>query len=111
MEPTEAEVLQGILDLLILKVIAIEPIHGYGILQRLKQLSREALVLRQGSLYPALYRLERRGWIRAQWKSSSSGREAKFYSLTRTGRARLAAEVAGWNRLTAAVSLVLATAD
>jgi PadR family transcriptional regulator PadR len=102
----EAELLQGTLDLLILKMLTLEPMHGYGIAQRLQQISREALQIRQGSLYPALYRLEKRGVLRATWKTVG-GREAKFYSLTKAGRQQLQAETAGWERLCAAVQLVL----
>jgi transcriptional regulator len=102
----EAEILQGTLDLLILNVLTLEPMHGYGIAQRLRQISRDALQIRQGSLYPALYRLEKRGMLRATWKMVG-GREAKFYSLTRVGRRQLRAETAGWSQLCAAVQLVL----
>ncbi len=100
------ELLQGTLDLLILKVLALEPLHGYGIAQRLQQISREALQIRQGSLYPALYRLEKRGVLKAQWRTVS-GREAKYYSLTKAGQQRLLAETEGWERLCTAVRLVL----
>src|SRR5580700_6367431 len=92
----EAELLQGTLDMLILKVVALQPIHGYAIVQRLQQISRDALQVRQGSLYPALYRLENRGWLKSDWKTTEGGREAKYYSLTRTGRQQLNAETAGW---------------
>ncbi len=102
----DAELLQGTLDLLILKVVALEPLHGYGIAQRLQQISREALKIRQGSLYPALYRLEKRGALRSTWKTVG-GREAKFYHLTAAGQRQLATETEGWERLTAAVRLVL----
>jgi transcriptional regulator len=105
----EAELLQGTLDLLILKVLALEPLHGYGIAQRLQQISRDALQIRQGSLYPALYRLEKRGVLNAHWKTVG-GREAKFYSLTKVGEQQLENEQAGWERLCAAVRLVLDTA-
>ncbi|HEU0139227.1 MAG TPA: PadR family transcriptional regulator [Bryobacteraceae bacterium] len=104
----EAGLLQGTLDLLILKVLALEPLHGYGIAQRLKQISREALQIRQGSLYPALYRLEKRGMLKAQWRTAG-GREAKYYSLTRAGHQQLQSETEGWERLCAAVRLVLET--
>jgi transcriptional regulator len=103
----EAELLQGTLDLLILKVVALEPIHGYGIAQRMQQISKGALQIRQGSLYPALYRLEKRGWLKGEWKQTEGGREAKFYSLTRKGKQQLKAETASWDRLCAAVALVL----
>jgi len=110
-KPTEAEVLQGTLDMLILKVVALRPIHGYAIVQRLRQISRDALLVRQGSLYPALYRLEKRGWIKAHWQAAESGREAKFYSLTRTGRRQLDVETVEWKRLCDAIALVLDTAE
>jgi transcriptional regulator len=93
------------------KVVALEPIHGYAIVQRLQQISKEALQIRQGSLYPALYRLERRGWLKADWKTTEGGREAKFYSLTREGRRQLESETAGWKRLCEAISLVLETPE
>jgi PadR family transcriptional regulator PadR len=98
---------QGTLDLLILKSVSLEPLHGWAIAERIRQVSREALQIPQGSLYPALHRLERRGWIRARWGASESNRKAKFYQLTRAGRAQLDAEADAWARLTSAVSLVL----
>jgi transcriptional regulator len=107
----DAELLQGTLDMLILKVAALEPIHGYALAQRIQQISKEALRIRQGSLYPALYRLERQGWLKAEWKMTEGGREAKYYSLTRAGRRQLETETAGWKRLCAAISLVLETAE
>ena len=107
----EADLLQGTLDMLILKVVALRPIHGYAILQRIHQISKEALQIRQGSLYPALYRLERKGWLGAEWRVQDGGREAKFYSLTKAGRQQLAAETAGWKRLCDAISLVLEAAE
>jgi PadR family transcriptional regulator, regulatory protein PadR len=97
--------------MLILKVVALRPIHGYAILQRIHQISREALEIRQGSLYPALYRLERRGWLEAEWRIHDGGREAKYYSLTKAGKRQLAAETAGWKRLCDAISLVLEAAE
>ena len=106
-----ADLLQGTLDMLILKVVALEPIHGYAIVQRLQQISKEALQIRQGSLYPALYRLEERGWLKAGWKTTEAGREAKFYSLTREGRRQLESETAGWRRLCEAIALVLETTE
>src|SRR5438309_319606 len=109
--PREAELLQGTLDMLILKIVALGAIHGYGIVQRILQISKEALQVRQGSLYPALYRLENRGWLRADWKLTESGREAKFYSLTKAGRQQLELETEGWERLCAAISLILKTAE
>jgi len=107
----DAELLQGTLDLLILKVAALGPIHGYAIVQRLHQISKDALQIRQGSLYPALYRLENRGWLKSEWKTTEGGREAKYYSLTKTGRQQLIAETVGWKRLCDAISLVLETAE
>jgi PadR family transcriptional regulator PadR len=98
---------QGTLDLLILKVVAFGPVHGYAIAQRLQQVSRDVVQVPQGSLYPALHRLENRGLLTADWKDTESGREAKFYRLTRKGRAQLEAETAGWERLTEAVGLIL----
>jgi transcriptional regulator len=107
----DAELLQGTLDMLILKVAALRPIHGYAIVQRLQQISKDKLQIRQGSLYPALYRLENRGWLKAEWKATEGGREAKFYSVTKAGRQQLDAETAGWKRLCEAISLVLETVD
>ena len=101
------EVLQGTLDLLILKTLALEPMHGWGIAQRIQQVSREMLQIQQGSLYPALYRLERKGLIRAEWGASDNNRRAKFYSLTKKGRAQLERELADWERLSSAVALIL----
>ena len=84
--PSDAELLQGTLDMLILKVTTLRPIHGYAIVQRIQQISKDALQIRQGSLYPALYRLEKRGWLKSEWKVTNGGREAKYYSLTKAGR-------------------------
>jgi transcriptional regulator len=98
---------QGTLDLLILKIAALGPIHGYAIAQRLEQVTGEVVKVPQGSLYPALHRLEDRGYLKASWQATESGREAKFYSLTRAGEKQLAAESAGWRRLADAVALVL----
>jgi len=109
--PGNTVLLQGTLDMLILKVAAFGPIHGYAIVQRIQQISRDALQIRQGSLYPALYRLENRGWLKSEWKITEGGREAKFYSLTKTGKQQLKAETAEWNRLCDAISLVLETVD
>ena len=103
--------LQGTLDMLILKILALEPLHGYGIVQRLRQISRDALQIRQGSLYPALYRVESKGWVKADWKTTDGGRDAKYYSLTPAGRRQLEEEQASWKRLTEAISLVLKTAE
>src|SRR6476646_6292720 len=94
-----AELLQGTLDMLILKICALEPLHGYGIVQRLHQISKESLNIRQGSLYPALYRLETKGWLKATWKTTEGGRDAKYYSLTRSGRQQLERERESWKRL------------
>lgn len=98
---------QGTLDLLILKVLALGPLHGYAIAQRLQQVSRDVVQVPQGSLYPALHRLENRGLLSADWKETETGREAKFYRLTRKGRAQLEAEAASWERLAEAVRLIL----
>jgi PadR family transcriptional regulator, regulatory protein PadR len=102
-----SEILQGTLDLLILKTLALEPMHGWGIAQRIQQISREVLQIQQGSLYPALYRLERKRWISAEWGASENNRRAKFYSLTKTGRQQLEKELANWERLSSAVALIL----
>ncbi len=101
------ELPQGTLDLLILRTLALEPLHGWGVSERLQQISRDALQVQQGSLYPALHRLERRGWIKATWKASENNRRAKYYELTRQGRKQLEAEIAAWRKLTAAVGEVL----
>jgi PadR family transcriptional regulator PadR len=105
--PPTSDLLQGTLDLLILRTLALEPMHGWGIAQRIQQVSKDALQIGQGSLYPALHRLEYRGWIRADWGSSENNRKAKFYSLTATGKAQLQAELKDWERLTTAIGLVL----
>src|ERR1051326_2109263 len=97
---------QGTLDMLILQILSLEPAHGYGISQRLQQLSRDAVQPTQGSLYPALHRLEQKGWLRAEQRESETGREAKFYTLTRAGQKQLALEKETWNRLTAAVQSI-----
>jgi transcriptional regulator len=107
----EAALLQGTLDMLIPKAVAIGPIHGYGIVQRIQRISKESLQVRQGSLYPALYRLEGKRWLKAEWKTSENGREAKFYSLTKTGREHLKSETESWDRLRSAISLVLRAAE
>ena len=112
MAPLEkADLLQGTLDLLILKVVALGPIHGYGISQRIRQISAEVLQVQQGSLYPALHRLQKRGWIEADWGESDNGRQAKFYRLSAQGRSQLADEERTWNRLSKAVALILETAQ
>jgi len=104
---TKSDLPQGTLDLLILKVAALGPVHGYAIAQRLEQVSRHVVQVPQGSLYPALHRLENRGLLAAEWQETETGREAKFYRLTRKGRAQLDAEAADWERLTEAVGLIL----
>jgi len=101
------DLLQGTLDLLLLKILALEPQHGWAISQRLKQVSREVLQVSDGSLYPALHKLEQQGWIRSEWRPSENNRRAKFYSLTRLGRRRLDRETADWERLSAAISAVV----
>jgi PadR family transcriptional regulator PadR len=101
------DLVQGTLDLLILKTISLQPKHGWAIAKRIQQVSREALQIQQGSLYPALHRLEQQGWINAQWAESETGRNAKFYSLTRAGRSQLDEELASWNRLSKAINLVM----
>jgi len=106
-----AELLQGTLDMLILKAVSLEPLHGYGILLRIGQLSGGRLEIQQGSLYPALYRLEHRGWIAAEWGESENNRRAKFYKLTAAGRRQLRAETESWNRLTEAIAGVLGAAS
>jgi PadR family transcriptional regulator, regulatory protein PadR len=112
MAPLEkTDLLQGTLDLLILKVVALGPVHGYGIAQRIRQISRDVLQVQQGSLYPALHRLEKRGWLQADWGESDNGRQAKFYRLSAKGRRQLAAEEQTWIRLAKAVGLVLQTAQ
>ena len=98
---------QGTLDLLILRTLALEPQHGWAISERIQQVSRDVLQVPQGSLYPALHRLERRGWIKAEWGTSENNRRAKYYMLTRKGRKQLAAEADGWRKLTTAVGLVM----
>jgi transcriptional regulator len=97
---------QGTLDMLILQILSLEPAHGYGIAQRLKQVSRDVVEVNQGSLYPALHRLEQKRWLKAEWRRSETGREAKFYTLTPRGRTQLAAEKASWGRLSNAVALI-----
>ena len=102
---------QGTLDLLILKAVTLGPVHGYAIAQRLQQISRDVVQVPQGSLYPALHRLENRGFLAADWKETETGREAKFYRLTRKGRARLDTETASWQRLAEAIGLILRMAE
>jgi PadR family transcriptional regulator PadR len=110
MQTQKSDLLQGTLDMLILKIVALGPIHGYGIAQRIRQISKEVLQVQQGSLYPALHRLEKRGWLSAEWGEAETGREAKFYALTKAGRKQLNAEAANWDRLSEAVAMILRTA-
>jgi transcriptional regulator len=105
------EFLKGTLDMLILKVVAAGPIHGYAVSQRIQQISKDFFQVPQGSLYPALHRLEERGWVDAEWKDTATGREAKFYKLTRVGRKQLDSEMLNWERLSDAVALILRTAE
>jgi PadR family transcriptional regulator, regulatory protein PadR len=105
-----SDLVQGTLDLLILKTISLEPKHGWAIAKRIQQISNEVLQVQQGSLYPALHRLEQQGWITAHWAESETGRQAKFYSLTETGRSQLEKETANWNRLSQAINIVVAEA-
>jgi PadR family transcriptional regulator, regulatory protein PadR len=102
-----SDLIQGTLDLLILKTISIEPMHGWAIAKRIQQVSDEALQITQGALYPALHRLEQQGWISAEWRVTETGREAKFYRLTKAGRTQLEKELAQWERLSNAVGLVI----
>ena len=110
MPADNADVLQGTLDLLILRALIAEPMHGWGVAQRIQQVSRDVLQVNQGSLYPALHRLEHRGWIAASWGASENNRRAKFYRLTSSGRKRLQTELDTWRRFAAAVELVIANA-
>jgi len=110
-ETTRSDLLQGTLDVLILKIVALGPIHGYAIAQRLQQISKDVLQVQQGSLYPALHRLEKRKWVRAEWAASDTGREARFYTLTKLGRQQLEDQRANWTRLSTAVTAVLNTAE
>ena len=105
--PPSTDLLQGTLDLLILKTLALESMHGWGIALRIQQVSNEALQIGQGSLYPALHRLEYRGWIKAEWGASDNNRKAKYYSLTRAGKKQLDTELENWDRITGAIALVL----
>ena len=111
MATDKSDLLQGTLDLLILKIVALGPIHGYAISQRIREMSREVLQVQQGSLYPALHRLEGKKWLKAEWGAAESGREAKFYALTTAGRKQLEAEEASYERLTGAIRLVLRAAN
>ena len=107
MAQPKSDLPQGTLDLLILKVVTLGPIHGYAIAQRIQQISRDVLQVQQGSLYPALHRLENRGLLAAEWKDSETGRQAKFYSMSAAGRKQLEAETADWKRLSTAINLVV----
>jgi PadR family transcriptional regulator PadR len=111
MPEAKQEFLKGAVDLLILKVVALGPIHGYAISQRIQQISKDYFQVQQGTLYPALHRLENRGWLAAEWKATDTGREAKFYSLTKKGRKQLQAEMASWGRMSDAVALILRTVE
>lgn len=107
----KTEFLKGTLDMLILKVVALGPIHGYAISQRIQQISKEIFQIQQGSLYPALHRLEDRGWLQAEWRQTETGREAKFYALTRKGQKQLQAEIRNWEQVSDAVGLILRTSE
>ena len=106
MPPSRFPMPQGTLDMMILQIVSLEPAHGYGIAQRLEQISRSVVQVNQGSLYPALHRLEQKQWLRAEWRESETGREAKFYSLTAAGRKQLVVEKDSWARLAGAVQLI-----
>jgi len=106
MPPSRFPIPQGTLDMLILQILSLEPAHGYGIAQRLEQISKSVVQVNQGSLYPALHRLEQKQWLKAEWKPSETGREAKFYSLTSAGRKQLQVERSSWARLSGAVQLI-----
>ena len=108
MNRAKSDLLQGTLDMLILKTLALEPAHGWGIAQRIQQVSRDVLQVNQGSLYPALYRLEHQGWIASEWGTSENNRKAKFYRLTQEGRRQLDAETENWERMSAAIDRILA---
>ena len=107
MTESKTDLLQGTLDMLILKILALEPMHGYGVSVRIEQVSKDVLKVNQGSLYPALRRLERRGWIEAEWGESENNRRARFYKLTKAGKKRLTEETREWERLAEAVSRIL----
>ena len=109
MQGSKSNLLQGTLEILILKTVALEPIHGYAIAQRIQQISKDVLQVQQGSLYPALHRLEVRGWLEAEWGASEKGRQAKFYKLSSKGRQQLESETSNWNRLAGAVASILQT--
>jgi transcriptional regulator len=107
----KSDLLQGTLDVLVLKVVALGPAHGYAIAQRLQQMSNDVLQVQQGSLYPALHRLEKRGWLRAEWATSDTGREARFYTLTKRGRRELEEQSDNWERLSVVITGILRTAE
>jgi len=107
----KSDLLQGTLDMLILKVVALGPTHGYAIAQRLQQMSQDVLQVQQGSLYPALHRLEKRGWVKAEWAASDTGRDARFYTLTRLGRKQLEEQCENWDRLSTAITRILRTVE
>jgi transcriptional regulator len=109
MSQSKTDLLHGTLDLVILKVLALEPMHGWGISQRIQQISKDVLQVNQGSLYPALHRLEQQAWIRSKWGASEANRKAKYYELTAAGRKQLQAEVTGWERYAAAIARVIET--
>ena len=109
MTKDHVELLQGTLDMLILKSLSLDPMHGFGISVRIRQISQEVLRVEQGSLYPALYRLEQKGWIQSEWGVSENNRKAKYYSLTTAGREQLGVETENWERLSTAVNLILGT--
>jgi len=111
MNPLKTELLRGTLYLLILKIVALGPSHGYAVAQRLRQISNDFFTVHQGSLYPALHRLEDRGWLQAEWRATDTGREAKFYGLTKKGRKQLETEVLGWEQLSNAVALILKSVE
>ena len=111
MSTEKSDLLQGTLDMLILKIVVLGPVHGYGISRRIRQISKDVLQVQQGSLYPALHRLEKRGWLESDWGESENGRQAKFYRLSAKGRRQLAAEEANWHRLADAVGLILQAAQ
>ena len=110
-QPSKLDLLQGTLDLLVLRTLQTGPRHGWAISERIQQISRDALRVNQGSLYPALHRLEHQGWIKAEWRETEAGRHAKFYALTRSGRTQLASELESWDRLSSAIGLVLRAAE
>jgi len=111
MNDQNTDIIQGTLDMLILKIVALGPLHGYGISLRIRQISNEVLQVQQGSLYPALHRLEKRGWLEAEWGESDKGRQAKFYKLSVKGRKQLESEESNWNRLAGAVATIMQTAQ